>query len=73
MFVIKESVLSLKENTTQPWFPNFQITCKFYLSFMTDPINIILNDLGISLLGYRIEFSCLYIPQKHYFKSTLWL
>jgi len=34
---------------------------------MTDPLNIIFDDFGISLLGYRMEFSCLYIPQGHYF------
>ena len=36
-------------------------------------INIIFDDLGIWLLGYMVEFSCLYIPQRHYFISTLWL
>jgi len=40
---------------------------------MTDPLNIIFDDLGIYLLGYRIEISCLYIPQGHYFMSTFWL
>ena len=30
---------------------------------MTDLLNIIV--LGILLLGYRIKFSCLYIPQGH--------
>jgi len=28
MFVMKDSVLSLKEKTTQHWFPYFQIACK---------------------------------------------
>jgi len=40
---------------------------------MTDPLNTIFAGFGIWLLGYRIEFSCLYIPQGHYFTSTLWL
>jgi len=40
---------------------------------MTDPLNIIFDDFGILLLGYRIEFRCLYIPQGHYFISTLGL
>jgi len=34
---------------------------------MTDPLNIIFDDFGIRLLGYRIEFSGLYIPQVHFF------
>ena len=40
---------------------------------MTDPLNIIVDYFGIWLLGYRIEFKCLYILQGHYFKNTLWL
>ena len=30
---------------------------------MTDPLNIILDDFSIWLLGHRIELHCLYIPQ----------
>jgi len=37
---------------------------------MTDLLNIIFDDVGICL-GYIIEFSWLYIPQGHYFTSTL--
>ena len=37
---------------------------------MTDPLNIMFDDFGIWLLGYRIELSCLFIPQGHYFIST---
>ena len=33
------------------------------------PLDIIFDDFGIWLLGYRIEISCLYIPHGHY----LWL
>jgi len=29
-----ESVLSLKEKTTQHWFSNFQIGCKHWISFL---------------------------------------
>jgi len=39
---------------------------------MTDPLNIFFVDLCTSLQGSRIEYSCQYIPQGHYF-STLWL
>ena len=36
---------------------------------MTDPLSINFDDFGIHvfLLGYMIEFSCLYIPQKALF------
>ena len=40
---------------------------------MTNLLNIIFGDFGIWLVGYRIKFSCLYIPQGHYFINTLWL
>jgi len=40
---------------------------------MTNPLNIIFDDFSICLLGYRTEFSCLYIQQGHYFISTVWL
>ena len=70
---MKESALSLKENTTQHWFFYFQITHKYWTSFMTDLLNIIFDDFRIWLLGYRIDFNCVYIPQGHYFISTLWL
>jgi len=40
---------------------------------MTHLLNIIFPYLGIRLLGYSIEFSCLYIPPGHYFTSTLLL
>ena len=33
---------------------------------MTDTLNIIFDDLDICLLGFRIEFSCLHIPQLLY-------
>ena len=37
---------------------------------MTNPLDIIFVDFGIWLLGYWIQFSCLSIPQGHYFIST---
>jgi len=40
---------------------------------MTDPFKIIFEHFSIRLPSYRIEFSCLYIPQGHYFICTLWL
>jgi len=39
---------------------------------MTDLLNIIFDDSGIWVLGYRIGLR-LYIPQGHYFILTLWL
>ena len=41
---------------------------------MTDPLNIIFDDFGIRILGWRIKFSCLYNPQGHYLICTFfWL
>ena len=40
---------------------------------MTDKMNIIFDGFVIYFLGQRIEFICLYIPQRHFFISTLWL
>ena len=39
----------------------------------TNPLNIIFDDFGIILwlLGYRTEFSWLYLPQGHTFISTV--
>ena len=73
MLLMKESVLSLKEKSTQHWFSCFQIACKYQHSFMTNPLNNYLDDICIGLLGYNIEFSCLYLPQGLYCISTLWL
>jgi len=63
---MSESSLSLKEKNTQYLFllPN----CTKVLNiFMTYTLNIIFDDFDVWLYGYRIEFSCLYIPQGHYF------
>ena len=62
---MKESVLSLEEKTTQPWFTYFQIAGKYRKSFKTNLLNFILDDFNIRLLGYRTKFSCLYLPHGH--------
>ena len=41
MILMKESVLSLKEKSTQLWFSYFQIARK---SVKTDPLNMIVGD-----------------------------
>jgi len=41
----KESVLSLKEKNNNIGFPTF--ASKYLTYFMTDPFNIIFDDLGI--------------------------
>ena len=73
MLLMKESMLSSKEktNNTTLILQNYPQVLKTL--FMTDLLNIIIDDFGIWLLGYRIKFSCLYIPQGHYLISTLWL
>ena len=38
---MKESALSLKEKTTQPWFTYIQIDCKYLTPFKTHPWTII--------------------------------
>ena len=73
MLLMEESVLSLKEKKTQPWFTYFQLAGKYYNSFKINLLNIIFEDFSIRLLGYRTEFSCLYLPQGHNFTSTVWL
>ena len=30
-------------------------------------------DFSLGLLGYRTEFSCLYLPQENNFISNVWL
>ena len=69
---MKEFVLSLNKKTTKKhWISYFQIATQVQQSFIINPLNIIFGDLGIWLLGYRIELSFLYIPQGYYFISTL--
>ena len=59
---MKVLVLNLKERATQHWFSYFQIASKYYKSFMTDPLNIILtilvyfySNLGSSLIIYMFH------------------
>ena len=40
-------------------------------SFKTNLLNIIFDDFSIRLLGYRTEFSCLYVPQGLNFMSIV--
>jgi len=35
---------------------------------MTDPLNIIFDNIGTCLLGFRIKFSSHYILQEHVLK-----
>ena len=60
----KESVLR-KNNTTL-------VNIQSNLSVKTTHL-IIFDDFSIYLLGYRTEFSCLYLPQGQTFISTVWL
>mgnify|MGYP006890319217 CR=1 FL=1 len=69
---MKESV-EYEKKQKQHWFSYFQIASKYLKSFTTDLLNIIFDDFSIWLLGYRIEFSCLYLPQGHTFISIVWL
>ena len=55
MLLMKESVLSLKEKTTQPWFTYFQIVGKYEQSFKTNLLTIIFDDFSIRLLGYELS------------------
>ena len=57
--------------TSHHWFAYFQIALKYNKSLMTDLLNIIFHEFGIRLPFYRIKFSCLYIPQGHYFISAV--
>ena len=43
--------------------------------FKINQLNMIFDDFStcIWLLGYRTEFSCLYLPQGHSFISIVWL
>ena len=70
----------LYRNLGQVWkkkndigFPTFKLpaSTKIFSDWPVKYICIIFEDFGIWLLGYRIKFSCLYIPQGHYFIITL--
>jgi len=73
MLLMKESVLSFIEKTTQPWFTYFQIADKYQKSFKTKPFNLFLKISVYDNYNNRTEFSCLYLPQGHNFLSTVWL
>ena len=47
MLLIKESVLSFEEKTTQPWFIYFQIADMYSTSFKNYPLNIIFDEFSI--------------------------
>ena len=68
---MKESVLSLKEKTALNRFSYFKIARKYQnLLWLTCYIFDNFDNFSIWLQGYRIKFSCLYIPQGYYF---IWL
>ena len=71
MLLIKESVLSFEEKTTQPWFTYFQIAGS--TKTLLRPVKYYFEDFILRLLAYRTQFSCLYLPQGHTFISTMWL
>ena len=63
---MKKSVLSLRQSKTTVVF--LHSNCLQVLkSFLTDLLNIIFDDFGILFTDFWFEFSCLYIPQEHYF------
>ena len=64
---MKESLLSLKKKQHNIGLPSFKLRVSTKKNFMTDLLNIMFDDFGIWLLGYRIKFSCLYIPHGYYF------
>ena len=60
MLLMKESVLSCEEKTTQPWLTYFQIAGKYKKSFKTNLLIIIFDYFSIWLLGYspdRVQLS----------------
>ena len=59
MLPINESVLSLKEKTTQHWFSYLQIARNYLHSFRTDPVNTVFDNFGImmSRLLDRVQLS----------------
>ena len=67
----------MKEKLHKIGFPTFKLPANTKEYFMTDPLNIIFDDFDMWLLGYRIKFSCLYLPQGHTListcTSTMWL
>ena len=66
MGFMKVSVLSLKEKNQHIISNCPRVLNLFHVKYY-------FNNFGILLLEYRIELSCLYIPQSHNFISTVWL
>jgi len=66
---MKESVLSFEKQTKKETLVYLLSYCPQVVK--THPLKIL--RLRYIITGYRIKFSCLYIPQGHYFISTLWL
>ena len=52
----------LNEKTTQQWVSLFKFSHEDLLFN-----DFFFEDFALWLLGYRVEFSCLKIPQNHYF------
>ena len=62
---MKKSVLSLRQSkTTLVFLHSNPLVLK---SVITDLLNIIFDDFGKVFTDFWFEFSCLYIPQEHYF------
>ena len=65
---MKVSVFDKKQKQHTIVFPTFKlhastfILSSFISNFMTDPLNINFDDIGIWILGFMIVFSCPYIP-----------
>ena len=53
-----------RKNNTTLVYP-LSICRQVLNTFKTNPLNIIFDDFSICLLGYRTEFSCLYLPERH--------
>jgi len=74
MLSLKGSEVSVEEKTHHT-IGNYTFRLPTSIKLFYDwPGNYYFDYLSIWLLGYILEFRCLYIPQKHYFiLSTLWL
>ena len=70
---MKESVLSFEEKKHILGLSTFKFSTSTYNYFTTNTLNIIFDDFSTWLIGYRTEFSCLYLLQGHNFISIVWL
>ena len=60
-----------KNNTTMVYILS---SCRQVLNyFKNNPLNTIFDYFSIWLLGYKTACTCLYLPQGHDLKSTVWL